>query len=142
MQLGLHGINPFPILLFSLSLESTMSCCRNHFTGSTPTNRTTKLRVLARLYVQMRTGTDIQHGDWLKVRVNGTIMRLIYKGVQPIPSTCSAKNFPWQDCVVVSRDPKTTELPFRIMENSAHARLKVNQIQSFEITAPFAYPTI
>lgn len=117
-----------------------MSCCRNHFTGVAPSENTKKMRILARLYTQMRSGTDIQPGDWLKVKIGLATWRLIYKGDTPITSTCSVKAFPWEDCVVVSLDPKKQTLPFREMKDSDHAPLNTTRIESFEITAPFAYP--
>jgi len=89
----------------------------------------------------MRSGTNIQSGDWLKVRVDEVVIwRVIYRGTNPISHTCSTKNFPWQDCLVLSKEPQTNTLPFRKMKNSAHAPFNVNKITGFEITAPFAYP--
>lgn len=117
-----------------------MSCCRNHFTNITPTNNTKKLRVLARIYVQMRSGTAVQKGDWLKVKVDGKTWRVIYKGANPISSTCGAKDFPWKDCMVVSKD-STPASPFREKADSPLEYFNMNKVESFEITAPFAYPS-
>ena len=119
-----------------------MSCCRKHFTAQQSTSSSTqKLRVLANLYCQMRSGTDVQHGDWLKVTIDGKVYRLIYKGSTPIASGCSIQNFPWHLCTLLSKDLKTRLLPFREMDNPENARqFDAKRISDFEITAPFAYP--
>ena len=114
-----------------------MSCCRKHFTITDTANpKTKKLRVLARLYSQMRQGTDIQPGDWLEIKTTkNKVFRLIYMGSTPISRQTPFKSF-CDDCKLLNRTNRSGSFNCTVPINGY---FQAKDVTSFEIIAPFAY---
>ena len=109
-----------------------MTCCRKQFTPS-ENKKKSKLKVLAGIYSQMRKGTDIKPGDWVRVRVGqgrfAPAYLMLYQGKHPIQQR---RNIPWNNFRVLVKNEANEIVPKHQMP--PHTARKIS---SFEIVPPF-----